>query len=86
MANYEVQWGENTYYETDIGNPYQPCMSLVTAMVEDNQPIPISPFLVTNLSDGYNTEETVDLELILRLKQLEAEFLEKQDFISQEIA
>jgi hypothetical protein len=55
-------------------------------MVEDNQPIPISPFLVTNLSDGYNTEETVDLELILRLKQLEAEFLEKQDFISQEIA
>lgn len=77
MANYEVNWGAHvTNFVTEAGNPYQAAMIAMEDYAREHDEIPHAPFLVINISDWYDAEEVIGMEEILRLKMLNAEYLE----------
>ena len=54
--NFEIQWNDETYYQTHAGNQYQACIQVLQDYIEEHDTLPISPFYVTNLSVGYEGE------------------------------
>ena len=68
----KIMWGDQSYFQTNCGNPWQACLRTLDEFLKNNSDIdiPIEPFRITNLKTG--EFEVVGLAEVLAIRNLSA--------------